>query len=60
MIIIKKNAAENSITIDGTRFDVPVDPVQREALREVVVNAWCYQSGQNPWYPDAINGKGKL
>ena len=49
---IKISAAHHFVEIDGTRFDVPADKVQRDGMRELVVNYYCKQCGLPVLYPD--------
>ena len=49
-IVLKRNAVENSITIDGAKFDVPNDKVKQDGLREFVVDHYCMIHGYAPRY----------
>jgi len=49
---ILATATEHSIEIDGTKFDIPTDRVQRDGLRELVVNYFCRANGYRQLYPE--------
>jgi len=50
---IKINAAEYSVEIDGTKFDMPASQGQRDGFRELVVNYFCKTQGFPLLYPNA-------
>jgi len=54
---IKINAAQHTVEIDGTKFEVPNDPWQRAGLRELVVNYWCKINGYRLLYPETPSAR---